>query len=84
MLCIEMLGATTVILYGTNLLFNPVIEQPEEDADSPGKPKVKHPYHVRVLVPCYKESLEILRRTIMAAHDAILPDGCSPHHLPVR
>ncbi len=35
------------------------------------------PYHVRVLVPCYKESLEILRRTIMAAYDAQLPEGCS-------
>ena len=34
------------------------------------------PYHVRVLVPCYKEDLEILRRTVLAAHDAILPNGC--------
>ena len=31
---------------------------------------------MRVLVPCYKESLEILRRTIMAAYDAQLPEGC--------
>ncbi len=38
--------------------------------------QVKYPYHVRVLVPCYKESLEILRRTIMAAYDAQLPEGC--------
>ncbi len=34
------------------------------------------PYHVRVCVPCYKEDLEILRRTVLAAHDAILPNGC--------
>ncbi len=39
--------------------------------------QVRLPYHVRVLVPCYKESLEILRRTIMAAYDAQLPEGCS-------
>lgn len=42
-----------------------------------GKPRTELPYHVRVLVPCYKESLEILRRTIMAAYDADLPRGCS-------
>lgn len=33
------------------------------------------PYHVRVLVPCYKEDLSIVRRTIMAAYDAALPAG---------
>lgn len=42
-----------------------------------GKPRTELPYHVRVIVPCYKESLEILRRTIMAAYDADLPRGCS-------
>lgn len=31
---------------------------------------------MRVLVPCYKEGLDILRRTIMAAYDADLPEGC--------
>jgi hypothetical protein len=35
------------------------------------------PYHVRVLVPCYKEDLVIVRRTVMAAYLADLPDGCS-------
>lgn len=38
--------------------------------------QMKHSYHIRVLVPCYKESLDILRRTIMAAYDAELPEGC--------
>ncbi|DBB00628.1 TPA: hypothetical protein ACH3X3_002312 [Trebouxia sp. C0006] len=79
-LCVEVMGATTVILYGTNLLWNPVNEivlQESEDGIGPGKLKVRLPYHVRVLVPCYKESLEILRRTIMAAYDAQLPEGCS-------
>ena len=49
---------------------------PQEDPSSPGKPFTRHPYHVRVLVPCYKESLDILRRTVMAAYDADLPEGC--------
>ena len=74
----EILGSTTVILYGTNLLRSPVtMFKVEEDPNSPGKPQTRFPYHVRVLVPCYKESLEILRRTVMAAHDATLPDGCA-------
>lgn len=34
------------------------------------------PYHVRVLVPCYKESFEIVARTCTAAHNAALPYGC--------
>ena len=38
--------------------------------------QVRYPSHLRVLVPCYKESLEILRRTIMAAYDAQLHEGC--------
>lgn len=42
-----------------------------------GKPMVKLPYHVRVMVPCYKEELEIIRRTLMAAYDAALPEGCN-------
>ncbi len=48
----------------------------QEDPTSPGKPFTRHPYHVRVLVPCYKEGLDILRRTVMAAFDAALPEGC--------
>ena len=74
MLAVEIIGASTITLYGVNLLFNPVIMVYEEDANNPGKPITKRPYHVRALVPCYKESLEILRRTIMALYDAHLPE----------
>ena len=34
------------------------------------------PYHVRVLIPCYNESLEIVGKTAMAALDAMMPVGC--------
>lgn len=76
---IEMLGATTVILYGLNLVLDPVVANYHlgEDPTNPGNPRTRYPYHVRVCVPCYKESLEILRRTIMAAYDATLPAGCA-------
>ena len=33
-------------------------------------------YHVRVLIPCYREPLSIVSRTITAAHEAVLPAGC--------
>ena len=32
---------------------------------------------MRVLVPCYKEDLEIVAKTIQAAYNARLPDNCS-------
>ena len=77
-LVVEMIGATTIVLYGVNLLFNPVVMVYEEDPAHPGKPITRRPYHVRCLVPCYKESLDILRRTIMALYDAQLPEVRTP------
>lgn len=40
LLCVEVLGFTTTIIYGLNLLWNPVIEQFPEDPSSPGRPQV--------------------------------------------
>ena len=79
-LAIELLGATTVLLYGVNLLLLPAAPSPDADAvvdEATGLPRASCPYHVRVLVPCYKESLDILRRTVVAARDAPLPLGCA-------
>ena len=39
-------------------------------------PQVNAPYHVRVLIPCYREPLHIIVKTINAAYDALLPEGC--------
>ena len=79
MLAIELLGATTVLLYGVNLLLLPANSSSSAEAadEATGLPVVSTPYHVRVLVPCYKESLDILRRTVVAARDAPLPLGCA-------
>ena len=38
-------------------------------------PQVKLPYHIRVLIPCYKEELAIVQKTILAARTAILSEG---------
>lgn len=77
-LAIELLGATTVLLYGVNLLLLPAAPSTAAETDeASGLPRVACAYHVRVLVPCYKESLDILRRTVVAARDAPLPLGCA-------
>ena len=39
--------------------------------------QVKLAYHVRVLVPCYKEELDIVQRTVLAALAAHLPGSCA-------
>ena len=35
------------------------------------------PYHVRVVIPCYKEPLDVIQKTVLAALYAQLPTGCS-------
>ena len=37
--------------------------------------QVQLPYHIRVMVPCYKEDIDIIQRTINAAAAAVLPTG---------
>ena len=39
--------------------------------------QVKLPYHIRVLIPCYKEELGIVQRTVLAALAADLPGSCA-------
>ena len=73
-----MAGATSTLLYGVNLLFHPVNPPPPTEGGAMGgRPRVLAPYHLRVLVPCYKESLEIVAKTLTAALAAELPGGCS-------
>ena len=74
-LVVEIMGASTTLLYGVNLILHPVYQPLPKDES--GKPMVTLTYHVRVLIPCYKESLEILARTCSAALDAVLPEGCT-------
>ena len=75
-LFVEIMGATTTLLYGVNLLLTPIYDPIPEDPENPGLPSVNHNYRVRVLVPCYKESLELVQRTVTAALDAVLPANC--------
>lgn len=70
------MGATTTLLYGVNLLLTPVYDEIPKDPNQPTVPLVEHGYHIRVVIPCYKESLELIQRTVTAALDATLPATC--------
>ena len=73
-----------------NLIFSPVYHaagaadgaetdvEAAKDADYAGSVKsmpLGANYHVRVLIPCYKEPYEIVLRTVNAIRDAVLPAG---------
>ena len=73
---------------GMNLIFSPVYDSPgaaddaevdieaaQKDPDYKGLGGSGTPYHVRVLIPCYKEPYEIVARTVAAIRDAVLPAG---------
>ena len=38
--------------------------------------QTKFRYHVRVLIPCYQESQELVAATVQAAYNAKMPAGC--------
>jgi len=76
---------------GMNLIFSPVYQattgavddaetdvEAAKDAADFGSVKsmpLDNNYHVRVLIPCYKEPYEIVLRTVNAIRDAVLPAG---------
>lgn len=38
-------------------------------------PPLQQMYHIRVLIPCYKEELHIVQKTLNAIREAALPAG---------
>lgn len=72
---IEMLGAISIIFYGIWLIAKP--DNTDIAAMDLARGKgLRRTYTIRVLVPCYKESLPIVRRTILSARAAKCPPGC--------
>ncbi len=47
--------------------------------DDKGVPISRLPYVLRVVVPCYKEPLDVVKATVQAAYDAPLPHGCTKY-----
>ena len=55
-LIVEMLGATSTITYGLNIIFDPVHEPLEYEADAPGITKVRRPFLDRDFYAGHAES----------------------------
>ena len=61
-LVVEIIGSTTTLVYGLNHLFYTVDRDIPTRKSLAGHPvKTAMQYHIRALVPCYKESLQILQ-----------------------
>lgn len=42
----------------------------------PPQPASQLGYHIRVIIPCYKEPLDVISKTVLAALYASIPAGC--------
>lgn len=65
-LVFELMASSSMIVHGLCLLR---VRLPRKSTD----PVPAQPYVVRVLIPCYTESLEIVAQTVLAAANADLP-----------
>jgi len=74
----EILGAFAVFPYGLCLVFK--VDDPVPEAVSravQGLPAYTAlNYHIRVLIPCYKEPLDVVTKTFLAAMYASMPINC--------
>ena len=79
-LAVEALGALAIFMtavWGIALPNNSdIVDKPTDESVSFLGKELRRPYHVRVLVPCYKEPLSVVRRTVLAALRANRPSGC--------
>lgn len=58
----EMGGALAMIIYGVNLVLLPN-DKLEKMVIVDGVPATKVGYHIRVMIPCYSEPFDIVKRT---------------------
>lgn len=75
MLAVEILGGIAVIPYALCLVLR-VTNGAPPPPDEKGLCATKLPYHIRVIVPCYKEPLDVIAKTVQAALYAVIPAGC--------
>lgn len=77
-LAIEILGGIAMLPYGLCLTMRVI--QPKSAAGTAEKGAQPSPtaigYHIRVVIPCYKEPLDVISKTFMAALYAALPPNC--------
>ena len=65
-LIFELLASSSMVIHGLCLLRERLPRKSED-------PVPAQPYVVRVLIPCYTESLAIVSKTVLAAANAVLP-----------
>lgn len=74
-LMVEIIGGLAQLPYAACLLMRVHNNKPPAP-DEKGVVRTLAPYHVRVLIPCYKEPLDVVSKTFMAALFAPLPANC--------
>ena len=77
-LTVECLGAIAMLPYGLCLSFKVKDPVPEAVTDAlSGKPAyTKMSYHIRVVIPCYKEPLDVISKTFLSALYCEIPVNC--------
>ena len=72
-----MMGGLNMIFYGCWLFAKPVNTDvfPPPDRETGKEAPFRRAYNVRVMIPCYKESLAIIQRTVLASKRADRPPG---------
>ena len=74
-LSVEVLGGLAMLPYGlclTACVTNGTAPPPDEK----GQLRTALPYHIRVVVPCYREPLDVIQKTVTAALVAPIPANC--------
>ncbi|RMZ57138.1 hypothetical protein APUTEX25_003595 [Auxenochlorella protothecoides] len=74
-LAVEMIGGLAQMPYAVCLTMRVVNCRPPAP-DEKGVVRTLAPYHIRVLIPCYKEPLDVVSKTVMAALFATVPANC--------
>lgn len=77
-------GALLLLLPLTEPACRAQVNAPASASSSPACPSTAAPqvhtalnYHIRVVVPCYKEPLDVIQKTVTAALVAPIPTNCS-------
>lgn len=74
-LLVEILGGLAMLPYGLCLCAR-VVNDRAPPPDDKGIVSTQLKYHIRVVIPCYKEPLDVIAKTFMAAMYAAIPAGC--------
>ena len=77
-LIVEILGGIAMLPYGVCLTVkvDDPVPQAVTDALSGAPARTSLSYHIRVLIPCYKEPLDVISKTFLASMYCAIPVNC--------